>query len=195
MQASCHAACRWRSVLDWSVHALVLRCLERERCGWPHSAHSLVGGPAARVAALHLIPPGLSGERVSPRAHLTTGRVPTGSAGPPAWLVGRPEAAEAPRETRPKWAEGDPSSRLRRVNGVKPRGAATGRRPDAFGAVYGTFTIREGPEPTPPSRNARVTADFQPSVHLLEFGVSCTSKSTVRPAPCVERPISRDTNY
>ena len=172
MQASCHAACRWRSVLDWSVHALVRRRLERERCGWPHSAHSLVGGPAARVAALHLIPPGLSGERGSPRAHLTTGRVPTGSAGPPAWLVGRPEAAEALRETRPKRAEGDPSSRLRRVNGMKPRGAATGRRPDAFGAVYVTFTHREGPEPTPPSRNGRVTADFQRSIHLLGFRVT-----------------------
>ena len=171
MQAFCHAACRWRSVLDWSVHALVLRCLERERCGWPHSAHSLVGGPAARVAALHVIPPSLIGGRGSPRAHLTSSREPTASAGPPAWLVGRPEAAEAPRETRPKWAEGDPSSRLRRVNGVKPRGAATGRRPDAFGAVYVTFTHREGPEPTPPSRNGRVTADFQRSIHLLGFRV------------------------
>ena len=147
------------------------RRLERERCWWQHSAHSSVGGPAARVAASHLIPPGLSGERGSPRAHLTTGRVPTGSAGPPAWLVGRPEAAEALRETRPKRAEGDPSSRLRRVNGMKPRGAATGRRPDAFGAVYVTFTHREGPEPTPPSRNGRVTADFQRSIHLLGFRV------------------------
>ena len=171
MQATCHAACRWQSVLDWSVHALVRRRLEHERCGWPHSAHSSVGGPAARDAAMHRIPSGLSGERGPPRAHLTTGRVPTGSAGPPAWLVGRPEAAEAPRETRPKRAEGDPSSRLRRVNGMKPRGAAMGRRPDAFGAVYVTFTHREGPEPTPPSRNGRVTADFQRSIHLLGFRV------------------------
>ena len=83
----------------------------------------------------------------------------------------RPEAAEAPRETRPKWAECDPSSRLRRIKFLKPRGAATGRRPNAFGAVYVDFIPREGPQPTPPSRDGRVTADFQPSVHLLGFGV------------------------
>ena len=50
-----------------------------------------------------------------------------------------------------------------------------GRRPDAFGAVYVTFTHREGPEPTPPSRNGRVTADFQRSIHLLGFRVSIGS--------------------
>ena len=74
----------------WSVHALVRRRLERERCGWPHSAHSSVGGPAARDAAMHRIPSGLSGERGPPccgrrtweaplRMSLTSRSSPSGS--------------------------------------------------------------------------------------------------------------------
>ena len=46
-----------------------------------------------------------------------------------------------------------------------------GRRPDAIGGVKPFVCTWEGPEPTPPSRNGRVTADFQRSIHLLGFRV------------------------
>ena len=51
------------------------------------------------------------------------------------------------------------------------RGAGMGRRPDAIGGVKPFVCTWEGPEPTPPSRNGRVTADFQRSIHLLGFRV------------------------